>query len=73
VGWPILGSIDSARSHLSARFLVAVNDPRTRRTVVGQVSHGCTIGMGSVVVADVPDHAVVVGNPARLLLSHTAW
>ncbi|NBW48417.1 MAG: hypothetical protein EBR46_09910, partial [Betaproteobacteria bacterium] len=32
-GWPILGSIDSARSHLSARFLVAINDPRTRRTV----------------------------------------
>jgi sugar O-acyltransferase (sialic acid O-acetyltransferase NeuD family) len=33
-GWPVLGSIDSARLHPKARFLVAINDPRTRRAVV---------------------------------------
>ena len=26
----------------------------------------CMVGMGSVVTADVPDHALVLGNPARL-------
>lgn len=37
------------------------------------IGSDCTIGMGSVVVADVPDHAVVVRNPARLLRSHAPW
>jgi acetyltransferase-like isoleucine patch superfamily enzyme len=37
------------------------------------IGSGCTIGMGSVVVADVPDHTVVAGIPARLLRSHAPW
>ena len=32
-----------------------------------RVGAGSLVGMGSVVVADVPPHAVVAGNPARLL------
>ena len=168
-GWPVLGSIDAAASYLKASFVVAINDPRTRRSVVerlhqlgvsrwgsvihpeirlhesvhmgngcsvlggcqvtvkvrvgdhcilnrgSQLSHdcevgdfcslnpgacvagnvrigsgsevgsasvlrqgtsvgqGCTVGMGAVVVSDVPDNAVVAGNPARLLRSALPW
>lgn len=38
-------------------------------TVIPLVKIGkwCTIGAGSVVVEDVPDYAVVVGNPARII------
>lgn len=31
------------------------------------IGNGCTIGAGSVVVKDIPDHCVVVGNPARVI------
>jgi UDP-2-acetamido-3-amino-2,3-dideoxy-glucuronate N-acetyltransferase len=36
-------------------------------TVLSGLTIGCwaMVGAGSVVVADVPDHALVVGNPAR--------
>jgi len=34
---------------------------------------GCGIGMGSVVVGDVPSNELVVGNPARLLRMLTPW
>jgi sugar O-acyltransferase (sialic acid O-acetyltransferase NeuD family) len=40
------------------------NGSRDRRLRIGA---GATIGMGAVVIADVPDGAVVVGNPARVL------
>lgn len=38
-------------------------------TIIGDVTIGnnVTIGAGSVVVKDIPDNAVVVGNPARII------
>lgn len=38
-------------------------------TILGDVTigEGATVGAGSVVTKDVPDHAVVAGNPARIL------
>jgi sugar O-acyltransferase (sialic acid O-acetyltransferase NeuD family) len=32
-----------------------------------KIGNGCLIGMGAVIRHDVPEHAVMVGNPARLL------
>jgi virginiamycin A acetyltransferase len=32
-----------------------------------RIGHGAVIGMGAVVVADVPPYAIVVGSPARVL------
>jgi sugar O-acyltransferase (sialic acid O-acetyltransferase NeuD family) len=58
-GWPVLGSIDSARSHLRARFLVAINDPRTRRTVVGRLQHLGVDRWGQVLHPDLRLHATV--------------
>jgi sugar O-acyltransferase (sialic acid O-acetyltransferase NeuD family) len=41
----------------------------TNSSIIDKVSVGdfCLIGMGSVVLSDVPDNAVMVGNPARFL------
>ncbi len=39
-GWPILGPVDMWQRHRHARFIVAVNDPRTRRSVVARMSAG---------------------------------
>lgn len=38
-------------------------------TIIPGISIGkwCTIGAGSVVINDIPDHATVVGNPARII------
>jgi len=38
-------------------------------TIIPNVKIGkwCTVGAGSVVIKDIPDNAVVVGNPARLI------
>lgn len=33
-----------------------------------KIGHWATIGAGSVIIRDVPDNAVVVGNPGRLIL-----
>lgn len=40
-----------------------------RATIIGGITIGnnVTIGAGSVVVKDMPDNAVVVGNPARVI------
>jgi acetyltransferase-like isoleucine patch superfamily enzyme len=32
-----------------------------------KIGQGATVGGGAVVVKDVPDYAVVVGNPARVI------
>lgn len=39
----------------------------TKCCIIGNatIGRGCLIGMGSVVLRDVPDYAVMVGNPAR--------
>jgi len=36
------------------------------------IGENCIIGGGAVVVADVPDHSVIVGNPGRILKSGIA-
>ena len=38
-------------------------------TIIGNIKIGnnVTIGAGSVVVKDIPDNAVVVGNPSRII------
>lgn len=36
-----------------------------------KIGKWCTIGAGAVVIRDVPDYAVVVGNPARILRMET--
>lgn len=35
--------------------------------VLANIGHGCVVGAGSVVTRDLPDWAVAVGNPARVL------
>lgn len=37
--------------------------------VMANVGRKCVVGAGSVVVADVPDYAIVAGNPAKVLRS----
>lgn len=32
-----------------------------------KIGNWCTIGAGSVIIRDIPDYAVVVGNPARII------
>jgi sugar O-acyltransferase (sialic acid O-acetyltransferase NeuD family) len=41
----------------------------TNSSVIGgvQIGNGCLIGMGAVIRHDVPEHTVMVGNPARFL------
>ena len=31
------------------------------------IGHGAIIGLGAIVVSDVPDYAIMVGNPARIM------
>lgn len=38
-------------------------------TTLAHVGEGCVIGSGSVVVKDIPDWSIVVGNPARVIKS----
>lgn len=38
-------------------------------TTIANVGEGCVIGSGSVVVKNIPDWSVAVGNPARIIKS----
>lgn len=38
-------------------------------TIIANVGKGCVIGSGAVVVKDIPDWSVAVGNPARVIRS----
>ena len=35
------------------------------------IGEGCVIGAGSVVVKDIPDYSIAVGNPCRVIRSTT--
>lgn len=43
-------------------------------TILGGATLGCCVNVGpnSVVAGDVPDYAVVVGNPARVVMKNEA-
>jgi len=58
-GWPILGCVDDAPTHARAAFLVAVNDPRARRAVVGRLAALGVSRWGSVIHPEVRVHASV--------------
>ena len=57
---------------VSVSGLVRIDDGTfvgTHATILPRLTIGkwCTIGAGSVVIRDVPDYAVVVGNPAGII------
>lgn len=58
-GWPILGPVDKWHEHRHARFIVAVNDPRTRRSVVARMSAGDEPSWTTLVHPDVRLHKSV--------------
>ena len=53
-----------ARVHVKEGAHIGVNSCIREDLVIGKYS---IIGMGSVVVKDVPDYSVVIGNPARVV------
>jgi len=55
-GWPILGTIDTASRHRHAAFVIAINDPRTRRSVADRLARTGVSRWGSVVYPDVRVH-----------------
>jgi acetyltransferase-like isoleucine patch superfamily enzyme len=67
---PSLGVVENER--LSRRTIEIGNDVWIgQNTIILQsvhrIGHGAVIGAGTVVTKDVPDFAVVVGNPGRLV------
>lgn len=58
-GWPILGRVEDAGSHVLASFVVAVNDPRTRRDVAMRLARAGATRWGTVRHPDVRLHASV--------------
>jgi len=58
-GWPILGTIETASSHPHASFVIAINDPRTRRSVADRLARSGVSQWGSVVHPDVRVHKSV--------------
>jgi len=55
-GWPVLGGLDIASSHTKARFIVAVNDPRIRRSIVARLVNAGIGKWASVVHPEVRLH-----------------
>ncbi|MFM2229264.1 MAG: hypothetical protein RL607_522 [Bacteroidota bacterium] len=70
-------------NHVYVNHLVTVGEKNGKRPIIGdyvQLHAGCiviggitigkaaVIGAGAVVVKDVPENAIVVGNPARIIL-----
>lgn len=58
-GWPVLGTIDDARRHTQACFIVGVNDPSTRRAIVRRLVRFGVARWGSVVHPNVRLHGSV--------------
>ena len=59
-----LGAKSSGRPIIGDNVLLGANV-----TIVGgvRVGNNVTIGAGAVVVKDIPDNAIAVGNPARVI------
>jgi sugar O-acyltransferase (sialic acid O-acetyltransferase NeuD family) len=67
-GWPVLGALDAAPLHANARFHVAVNDPRARRTIVGRLTALGVSRWATVVHPDVRLHgSVQLGEGCSIL------
>lgn len=67
-GWPVLGTIDHAARLASARFIIAINDPRSRRTVHGRLRALGIDRWATVLHPDVRIHAsVTIGSGCTLL------
>jgi sugar O-acyltransferase (sialic acid O-acetyltransferase NeuD family) len=58
-GWPILGTVDDARVHLRASFVVAINDPRVRRDIARRLGRLGVSRWGTVMHPDVRMHSSV--------------
>lgn len=54
----------ASKSKIGARSLIGVGASIRPGSVIGD---DCTIGAGSVVVSDVVDNSIVIGNPARII------
>jgi len=59
-----IGAKDNGRPSIGNNVTLGANV-----TIIGKIKIGdnVTIGAGSVVVKDIPDNCIVVGNPARIL------
>jgi sugar O-acyltransferase (sialic acid O-acetyltransferase NeuD family) len=67
-GWPVLGTIDHAARLASAKFIIAINDPRTRRTVHGRLRALGIDRWATVLHPDLRIHAsVTIGTGCSLL------
>jgi acetyltransferase-like isoleucine patch superfamily enzyme len=67
-----IGPLASVSGNVSSDCGVDIGTSAAIRQGVS-LGEGCGIGMGSVVVGDVPNNELVVGNPARLLRMLNPW
>ena len=62
------GAVLCGSAHVGEMTLVGANSV----IIPGvQIGHNVVVGAGSVVTKDVPDHVLVVGNPARIVRSRS--